>query len=197
MKASPVHRRRVLIFLKEPYPGRVKTRLAKGIGTIQAAWWFRHQSAPLIRRLSADPRWQTWLAVSPDHEGEMSRVWPAHLPRWPQGSGDLGARMGRAFRGLPPGPLVIVGSDIPELGPRQVAAAFAALGAHDAAIGPCPDGGYYLIGLRRSPRRAPPGLFRNVRWSGEHALADTLASLGGAKVAMLEELGDVDEAADL
>ncbi len=197
MKASASYRRRVLVFLKEPLPGRVKTRLGRGIGQVRAAWWYRHQSARLIRRLSADPRWETWLAVSPDHEGEMSRVWPANPPRWPQGAGDLGARMGRAFRTLPPGPLAIVGTDIPDLGAAHVAAAFDALGDNDAAMGPCPDGGYYLIALKRSPRRTPSSLFEGVRWSTEHARADTVRSLGAARIAMLPELCDVDEASDL
>jgi len=197
MKADPPYRSRLLIFVKEPRPGRVKTRLARGIGPVRAAWWQRHQAARLIRRLAADPRWETWLAVSPDREGLASRVWPAHLPCWPQGAGDLGARMGRAIREFPPGPLVIVGADVPDLGARHVAAAFRALGAHDAALGPTLDGGYYLIALQRSPRRMPPGLFAGVRWSTEHALGDTLASLGGSKVALLETLRDVDEAADL
>lgn len=197
MKADAPYRRRVLIFLKEPHPGRVKTRLGRGIGQVRAAWWYRHQSARLIRRLSADPRWETWLAVSPDHDGEMSRVWPANQRRWPQGGGDLGARMGRAFRTLPPGPLAIVGTDIPDLSPAHVDAAFAALGDNDAALGPCPDGGYYLIALKRSPRRAEAGLLDGVRWSSEHALADTMRSLGTARIALLPELRDVDEASDL
>jgi len=197
MRADPPCRRRVLIFLKEPRAGRVKTRLARGIGSVRAAWWQRHQAARLIRRLAADPRWETWLAVTPDAEGLASRVWPAHLPRWPQGGGDLGVRMGRAFRGFPPGPLVIVGADIPDLGPDHVAAAFAALGDHEAAFCPTYDGGYCLIALKRSPRRAPVGLFEGVRWSTEHALSDTLASLGGGKVALLETLRDVDDAVDL
>ena len=74
--------------LKEPRPGRVKTRLGRDIGMGAAAWWFRHQTGRLLRRLE-DPRWQLILAVAPDRDGLQSRVWPAHLPRLPQGGGDL------------------------------------------------------------------------------------------------------------
>jgi len=197
VKRSAAHRARLLIFVKESRPGRVKSRLARGIGAIGAAWWQRHQAARTIRHLASDPRWETWLAVSPDREGLTSRVWPAHFPRWPQGPGDLGARMGRAFRAFPPGPLAIVGADIPDLGPRHVAAAFAALGAHDAAFCPTYDGGYCLIALKRSPRCAPAGIFAGVRWSSEHALEDTLGRLGAARIALLERLRDVDEVDDL
>jgi hypothetical protein len=187
----------LVIFLKEPRPGRVKSRLGRGIGMTAAAWWFRHQTARLIRRLGRDPRWRTVLAVSPDHAGLASRVWPADLARWPQGPGDLGARMARAFRAMPPGRVIIVGGDIPALDARHVAEGFRLLGRHDAVLGPAPDGGYWMIGLRRGGPAAPAGLFRGVRWSSPHALADTAASLAPLGIGFGLVLADVDTAADL
>jgi len=188
-------KRRLVVMVKEPRPGRVKTRLGKGIGTTRAAWWFRHQVSSLLRRIE-DPRWETILAVSPDREGMVSRVWPAHLPRIPQGGGDLGVRMGHIFRTLPPGPVVIIGADIPGITRHEIRAAFAALGSHDAVFGPASDGGYWLAGLKRT---APPpiSLFNAVRWSTEHALADTLASIPGLRTGFINQLDDVDDAADL
>ncbi len=181
--------------LKEPRPGRVKTRLGRDIGMVAAAWWFRHQTARLLRRLE-DPRWDLILAVAPDREGLHSRVWPGHLPRIPQGRGDLGARMARVFRGLPPGRACVIGGDIPGVTPAHVARAFAALGDHDACFGPAPDGGYWLIGLRH-PGRAPSGFLDGVRWSSEHALSDSRATLPGCRIAQVDTLADVDTAADL
>jgi rSAM/selenodomain-associated transferase 1 len=189
--------RTLVIFVKEPRPGRVKTRLGREIGMTDAAWWFRHQSARLIRRLRPDRRWRTVLAVNPDREGMSSRVWPAHLPRWPQGPGDLGDRMGRALRRMPPGPVMIIGADIPGVTPAHVADGFHLLGRHDAVLGPAPDGGYWMIGLRRGGRAVPAGLFHGVRWSSPHALADTLASLAPLDVGFGATLRDVDAAADL
>ncbi len=189
--------RTLVIFLKEPRPGRVKTRLGRDIGMVEAAWWFRHQAARLIRRLRRDRRWRTVLAVSPGREGLASRVWPAHLPRWPQGPGDLGDRMARALRAMPPGPVIIVGADIPGLRPAHVAEGFRLLGRHDAVLGPAPDGGYWMIGLKRGGRAVPEGLFGGVRWSSPHALADTVASLAPLDVGFAATLGDVDEVADL
>ncbi len=189
--------RTLVIFLKEPRPGRVKTRLGREIGMIGAAWWFRHQAARLIRRLRRDRRWRTVLAVSPGREGLASRVWPAHLPRWPQGPGDLGDRMGRAFFAMPPGPVIIIGADIPGLSPAHVAEGFRLLGRHDAVLGPAPDGGYWMIGLRRGGRAVPTGLFDGVRWSSPDALADTVTSLAPLDVGFAATLRDVDEAADL
>jgi len=88
-----MHAETLVIMLKEPHPGRVKTRLGRGIGLVPAAWWFRHQVRRLLREVE-DPRWDVVLAVSPDAEGLTSRVWPAHFVRVAQGSGDLGDRMG-------------------------------------------------------------------------------------------------------
>ena len=185
----------LVVMLKEPRPGRVKTRLGREIGLIEAAWWFRHQTQALLRRLD-DPRWRLVLAVSPDTEGLASRIWPAHLPRLPQGPGDLGHRMARVFRSLPPGPALIVGADIPGIGTPQISRAYRALGPAEAVFGPAPDGGYWLVGLKRSGA-VPAGLFRGVRWSSEHALADSRASLAGCRVALTDTLRDVDTAADL
>ncbi len=181
--------------VKEPVAGRVKTRLGRDIGMVQAAWWFRRQSRSLIHRLT-DPRWQMVLAVAPDRAGMMSRVWPGHVPRVPQGPGTLGDRMGRILRSMPAGPVCVIGADIPGVTRTHVAHAFVALGSADAVFGPAEDGGYWLIGARRR-RALPPTLFRDVRWSTKFALADTVATFGDARIAHVATLGDVDTQADL
>ncbi len=182
--------------VKAPVAGRVKTRLGRDIGMTSAAWWFRHQMARTIRNLR-DPRWETVLAVSPDRARLAAPSMPGpKAAQIGQGRGDLGARMARLFRGLPPGPVVIVGADIPGVRRRHVARAFAALGRHEAVFGPALDGGYWLVGLQRL-RPPPPGLFEGVRWSSPDALADSIATLPGWRVAKVDVLRDVDRAADL
>ncbi|OUS38056.1 hypothetical protein A9Q94_03270 [Rhodobacterales bacterium 56_14_T64] len=187
-------KRTLIIMLKRPQPGRVKTRLGRDLGMVGAAWWFRHQSARLLRRLR-DPRWQIVLAVSPDN-AVSSPVWPADLPRIPQGRGDLGQRMARMLGAMPPGPVCLIGADIPDISRPHIARAFAALGDHDAVFGPALDGGYWLVGLKH-PQRQPRDLFANVRWSSQHALSDSLATLPGHRIALIDPLRDVDTAADL
>lgn len=184
----------VFLMVKAPERGRVKTRLAREIGEGAALRFYRHNTRVVIERLRRDPRWRLVLAVSPQ-VALNARWWPGDLPRVDQGDGDLGARMAHVFAQAGTGPALVVGSDIPGITAARIAAAFHALRGHDAVIGPAPDGGYWLIGLRRGP--PPPELFDRVRWSGPHARADTLANLEalGLRVALADELRDVDDAA--
>ncbi len=155
---------------KSPRLGGVKRRLSQEIGGTEAIRFYRACLTHTLMRLGADSRWQTLLAVTPDAE-VTAPVWPGcHSSRigiLPQGRGDLGHRMQALFERLPPGPVVIVGSDIPGIGATEIARAFSLLGRADAVLGPAEDGGYWLIGLKRSPRVVRP--FAAVRWSSRHA----------------------------
>lgn len=186
--------RHLVIFAKAPRIGRVKTRLARDIGQVPAWGFYRHMLAALVRRLAHDRRWRTVLAVAPDTAAGVDAIWPKSVLRARQGGGDLGQRMQRAFDLLEPGPVVIIGADIPGIRPDHIAAAFAALGTNDAVFGPAEDGGYWLVGQKRTPRTR--SIFGNVRWSGPHALADTRANLPGAGVALLPPLYDIDDGDD-
>jgi rSAM/selenodomain-associated transferase 1 len=178
----------VILFARAPRLGAVKRRLARGIGAMAALRFYRAQLARTLR-LACDPRWRLELAVTPDHAAAR---WPRGIARVPQGQGDLGARMGRALGRHRRA--VLVGSDIPDLSRDDIAAAFRALGRVDAVFGPAEDGGYWLVGL--GPRR-PARPFAAVRWSGPHALGDTLANFAGRRIALLRTLRDVDTAEDL
>lgn len=190
-----MRRQTLVVMVKEPRAGRVKTRLGRDIGMVPAAWWFRHSVRRLLCNVS-DPRWDLLLAVSPDAEGLRSRVWPEHLPRIPQGRGDLGQRMARLLALPQKGPVVIIGGDIPGVRRHHIADAFAGLGSNRAVFGPATDGGYWLVGLKRTTP-PPRGMFNGVRWSTEHALADTLATMPGYDPAFAAILQDVDTASDL
>lgn len=188
--------KRLVIMAKSPGMGRVKRRLAREIGASAAIRFYRSCLANTVMRLAPDPRWLTVLAVDPDRD-LLTRFspWSKRVALVPQGEGDLGRRMQRLFARLPPGPILIVGSDIPSISPAHIAEAFRLLGRADAVLGPAPDGGYWLVGLKRTPRVPAP--FVRVRWSGPHALADTLANLKGRRVVLAATLNDVDTAKDL
>jgi hypothetical protein len=179
---------------KVPVAGRVKTRLARGIGVVGATSFFRRTAAAVLGRIGSSPHWRAILTVSPDREAR-TRIFPRHIARMPQGGGDLGARLWRPVDVLPPGPVVIVGLDIPGMDVAPIRRAFELLGRHDVVLGPADDGGYWLVGFRRRPKAVNP--FAGVRWSTEHALADTLANVGPHSFALTATLSDVDEARDL
>ena len=187
-------RRTLVVMVKVPEAGRVKTRLARGIGAVGAVQFYRHATRAVLARLDCPREWQTVLAVSPDH-GRLSRSFPAHIARMPQGGGNLGDRMQRVMDHLPPGLVLIIGSDSPAITAAHIRRGFRALGGHDAVFGPAPDGGYWLVGLKRFPKvlRA----FVGVRWSSEYALADTMRNLGGLRLALIDKLDDVDDARGL
>ncbi len=186
----------LVVFARSPRLGAVKRRLAREIGDVEALRFYRTSLDGLLYRVGRDRRWRTWLAVTPDLCAGPGR-WPLAarlgITVVAQGAGDLGQRMGRVLAGLPPGAGAIVGSDVPALDARLIGEAFAWLHSHDVVFGPARDGGFWLIAARAGFR--PPGLFDNVRWSSEHALADTAANLpANARVAQLEVLEDIDEA---
>lgn len=184
----------LVAFVRAPRLGRVKTRLAQDIGAVAAWAFYRRTTRAVLHRLGGQGRWQPWLAVTP-FDAAAPGVWPDGWRRIGQGSGDLGQRMARVMRALPPGPAVIIGTDVPDIRSDHVARAFRALGRHDAVFGPAADGGYWLVGLRRRPR--VPEIFEGVRWSTEFALADTLANARTLDVALLDVLADVDDGAAL
>jgi len=184
-------RPRLVIMLKEPVAGRVKTRLGHDIGMTAAAWWFRHQSAALIRRLQ-DPRWETWLAVAPD-TALHSRCWPANLPRIAQGRGDLGERMARILESSK-GPVVLIGADVPGVQKQHISDVFRKLGRQELVFGPAKDGGFWLVAARRT---LPKSLFKNVRWSSSTTLSETIQSASSTSIGFTAQLSDVDTVQDL
>ena len=187
--------RHLVVFAREPVLGRVKTRLARDIGVLKATDFYRQTLDAVLRRLGRNPRWRCWLALSPDSAVAGHHFWPKSFRPFKQGAGDIGARMARAMGNMPPGPVVIIGTDVPKIGADHIEAAFRALGDHDVVFGPAADGGYWLVGARRSP--GLPDLFSGVRWSSSQTLADSLIKLrkAGVKVALLETLEDIDDGA--
>jgi rSAM/selenodomain-associated transferase 1 len=179
--------RHLVVFTRYPSLGTGKRRLAAGIGAIEALRFQRVSLTHTLNRL-ADKRWQTWLAVTPDRSGP----WPPRFGLIAQGKGDLGERLARVANGLPQGPMLVIGSDVPGISRELTSRAFHLLEGHDAVVGPSSDGGYWALGLRRRPTIINP--FRGVRWSTKHALADTLANLDGRSVARLKRLDDIDDA---
>lgn len=178
-------RRHLILFARLPRLGAGKSRLARDIGAVAALRFERLMLARSLRRLGRDRRWTVRLALTPDR---AARQWPGGVP---QGRGDLGERMRRAMANCPPGPVVLIGTDIPAVTAAHIAAAFALLGRHDVVFGPASDGGFWLVGCRHRPLD-----FGAVRWSSRYALEDVRANLARSlSVGFAAGLDDVDEGA--
>jgi rSAM/selenodomain-associated transferase 1 len=181
----------VILFARAPRLGGVKRRLAAGIGDVPALRFYRNALGRILRHLRGLRGFEIVLAITPDR----AAVRPA--PRFAvigQGEGDLDIRMTRAFRRYPRRHVLLIGADIPDLDGAVLRAGAKALRGHDAVFGPAEDGGYYLVGMGA---RRPARPFATVRWSGPHALADTLKNFRGRRVAYLPVLQDVDNKVDL
>ena len=160
--------RQVGIFVKEPLPGQVKTRLSPPLTGNEAAAFYRVAQKETIHRLTTGP-WAVTLVFAGARAYFQERF--PQLPLLAQGEGDLGQRLQSAFSVLQKSeiPTVMIGSDSPDLPLSLVEAAFAALTEVDAVVAPAADGGYVLIGGRRSL----PQLFAGIPWSSAEVLACT------------------------
>jgi rSAM/selenodomain-associated transferase 1 len=181
----------LVIFSKLPRLGIVKTRLAKDIGIV-AAWAFARQSIINLSSIVKDTRWRCSFAITPDKAINKTNLWPKAHRYIAQGAGDLGERMARVIKSMPPGPVVIIGTDIPTIRPQHVAEAFLALGKHDAVFGPSKDGGYWLVGIKRRP--VFKEIFKYIKWSEKTTLEETISNLPiHWNHKLLETLEDIDE----
>ena len=190
--------RRLLIFLKEPVPGQVKTRLAAEIGADAACHVYRRCVERTLERLSI-LRGEITLCVEPAEATGCIRAWLGSA--WsiqPQRGATLGERLANAIGGTlteSVRQVVVVGTDSPWIDHIRIEQAFSTMARADLVLGPAADGGYYLIGLAQ---RAP-GLFHEMAWSTSQVLDHTLAKAHtlGMSVSLLPEGYDVDRLTDL
>lgn len=184
----------LLVFTKYPVPGRVKTRLIPAIGAEAAALLHRRlteQTLAEMRKLPARLK----VCYDGATRAEM-RDWLGELELREQGGGNLGERLSRAVAlSFREGArrVVVVGTDAPALTAETASEAFQLLENIDLVLGPARDGGYYLIGLSRPA----PELFTGIEWSSEKVLRQTLAAAAGLRVALLQEMADIDRPEDL
>lgn len=190
----------VLLFLKVPRPGTVKTRLARRITHERALLLYRCFVADILAMLERTG-FPVILCHYPADAGPEIREWlGADRPAWPQEGFDLGEKMANGFRrafGKGFNRVLLMGTDLPDLPERFVHEAMASLDEFPAVIGPSRDGGYYLIGFRRDG--FAPRIFDGISWSTPTVFGQTLELFARSEVAPhhLPKWSDIDEYEDL
>jgi len=184
------------VFARAPVAGEAKTRLVPVLGAEGAAALQRQLIERTLATACAVPgaRATLWVAGDPAHPFIAAMAARFGVAVAAQAGADLGARMHHAFVAAGT-PLVLIGTDCPQLTPGDLAAAAAALATHEVVIQPASDGGYVLIGLARPQ----PALFDSIDWGGPRVLAQTrdrIAALG-LRCALRPTLDDLDTPADL
>jgi len=190
----------IVVFAKAPEPGAVKTRLIPALGAVAAAELQRRLAQRALEASLASGIGPVELWCTPDagHSFFLDCARRYSVVLAVQGAGDLGERMQRAFDASLGARerVLLIGSDIPAMTAQYLRDADAALAAGcDAVLGPAEDGGYVLIGLRRSA----PHLFAGMRWGGSDVCEQTRARLEqlGLRYRELPALWDVDRPEDL
>lgn len=184
----------IIVFVRTPELGKVKTRLAKTIGDQAALTIYKlllKHTATVLHELSFDK------VVYYSEKIENNDFWEASLfEKKLQKGADLGERMQQAFetafdRGYKK--VLIIGSDLFELTSTLIISALEALETYDISIGPSLDGGYYLLGMKE----LHPAVFKNKKWGTNSVLKNTLQDLKQQNVKLLEALNDIDTFEDL
>ena len=183
----------LIIFVKNPIPGQVKTRIARTVGDAKAVDVYTHllrYTQQLIESFLGQRVVYYGDFINPD-DG-----WNAYDKQL-QTSGDLGERMANAFQeqfAAGADKVVIIGSDCLAITPDHLTRAFRALDTADIVIGPATDGGYYLLGMKQ----VHPFLFQGMPWSQPELrqLTELAILQHGFTFAPLETLTDIDEWSD-
>lgn len=205
LKRDRSERAAVIVFTRYPEPGKTKTRMIPALGDEGAAALQRAMTEHTAASVARVPgRVDRVVRFAGGDENAMREWLGDAFAYLPQGEGDLGARMGRAFREAFAGDTVdravIVGSDCPDVTADILRAALDALTQYDVVLGPATDGGYYLIGLRKQAcDRAVPAIFEGVEWGTSSVYAATLERVRANALSLytLAPLEDVDRPEDL
>lgn len=189
----------LIVFLKLPTKGNVKTRLAQKVGPEIAAALYRTFVADTLRIVSQSNYEALVFFYPPESLRAITDWLGEEMTLLPQEGSDLGERMLKAFRVTfqKASRAVLIGSDCPDLSPIVLNQAFEALKTHGAVIGPAEDGGYYLIGLNAEACTDVP--FKGIEWGSASVFEDTMEAFGesGVSVCVLPVWHDVDDYNDL
>lgn len=190
----------MLVFVRAPEPGRVKTRLTGKLDPQGVARLYRCFVEDVLATLSNRSFRVTICYDPPDAAGKLKSWLGASHDFMAQKGPSLGARMAHAFQTVfeqGVGQALLIGSDLPDLDAGVIDEAFDSLSAHDLVVGPSMDGGYYLIGFNAAS--FAPLLFENICWSTPRVLEETVDGVqrAGLRMHRLPMWRDIDTPDDL
>lgn len=191
----------LLIFLKYPEPGNVKTRIAKTIGRKKASYIYSAMARDLVNKLSNSDTYEISIFYDPEKDENDIKKWIKNynFKYIAQVGNSLGERISNAFDKsfkLGAEKSIVIGTDCVDVTRNLLEKAFTQLNdSVDVVIGPAYDGGYYLLGLKKNCS----DLFKNVEWSTEKVLDQTLSNIRkiGLQYKFLKTLKDIDETEDI
>ncbi len=190
----------LICFVRYPEPGKVKTRLAEGLGEREACELYRRFVADVLA-CASEVDACLHVFCHPAEEIEKCRQWLGRdVEVFAQRGADLGERMKNSLSDVFSGSAqraVIIGSDAPDVPSAYISEAFRALQSSGCAVGPAADGGYYLIGFRRNAFL--PGVFEDMPWGTSSVLEKTMSCLASHSVSVYTVPGwyDIDTIEDL
>jgi len=183
----------IIIFTRNPELGKVKTRLAKDIGTVNALEIYKillNHTFEIVTNINT----QKWIFYSENIN--ENQLFDENFEKKLQKGNDLGEKMKNAFEeGFNAGfqKIVIIGSDLIDLENSDFKLAFESLDTNDVVIGPALDGGYYLLGLKENYHQ----IFNDKKWGTDTVLKDTLKDFKNQKVKLLNVKNDIDTIEDI
>ncbi|MCP4580419.1 MAG: glycosyltransferase [candidate division Zixibacteria bacterium] len=189
----------LMIFVKYPEPGKVKTRLYPEISLSKAAELYKAMVDDIITTHSDNIDYEIIICYAPAERIDDFNVWLGdRYTLKAQRGPNLGDRLINAFSQVFSdgfNKAIVIGSDCPQISRTEIEAAFDALNNRDIVIGPTEDGGYYLIGMSKLHEAA----FRNISWSSDKVLGETLEILSKKRLSVdrLNSKFDIDTYRDV
>lgn len=188
----------LIIFVRNPEKGKVKTRLAKDFGESETLELYKNFIRDILERTKSDKYEIRVFAWPPGSDVHLAKIFGATYKYRHQKGNDLGSRMRHAIsESFEEGfkKVILIGSDVPHIKNDVIEAGFLSLEKKNSVIGPAKDGGYYLIGFNKESFFEDA--FKDIEWGQNTVYDKTLKKLDKVGYAVLDLMGDIDYLEDL
>ena len=191
--------RALLVFVKNPELGKVKTRLKPELSNEECVAIYKAMVNDLVKNIQTEKYYDIFFFFTPKNSEDVVQQWLGNeFNLVPQSDGDLGKRMNNALNWAFENDYnnaVLIGTDCPTIDQNLIVNAFKNLENLDVVLGPSEDGGYYLVGTKSQQ----PEIFENIHWSSEVVFSETILRIedNNLTYSELETRSDIDKYSDL